>query len=148
MHIQIFITRNSSICTADIEGKKHIFTRIKDQNSVFFFFFINKFSRFAIPNHSSPISMSMQSLKKISQKLLKLESGNEALTDGRTDGHSKRFGGYNIIPRGIKSKCFRAEISDRKKTTCSNIQHKIRDERFLNHKVATGNNNKITAVTA
>ena len=47
--------------------------------------FINEFSLFAIPNHSSPISMSMQSLKKIGQKLLRLESGNEALTDGRTD---------------------------------------------------------------
>ena len=43
--------------------------------------------------------MSMQSLKKIGQKVLKLEHGNEALTDGRTtDGHSN-FGGYNIIPR-------------------------------------------------
>ena len=40
--------------------------------------------------------MSMQSLKKIGQKLLKLESGNEALTDGRT---LKIFGGFNIIPR-------------------------------------------------
>ena len=30
--------------------------------------------------------MSMQSLKKIGQKLLKLESGNEALMDGRMDG--------------------------------------------------------------
>ena len=40
--------------------------------------------------------MSMQSLKKIRQKLLKLESENEALTDGRI---LKRFGGYNIIPR-------------------------------------------------
>ena len=39
--------------------------------------------------------MSMQSLKKIGQKLLKLESGNEALMDGRT---LKIFGGYNIIP--------------------------------------------------
>ena len=29
--------------------------------------------------------MSMQSLKKIAQKLLKLESGNEALTDGRSN---------------------------------------------------------------
>ena len=37
--------------------------------------------------------MSTQSLKKTGQKLLKLESGNEALTDG----HSI-FGGYNIIP--------------------------------------------------
>ena len=32
--------------------------------------------------------MFMQSLKKIGQKLPKLESENEALTDGRTDGHS------------------------------------------------------------
>ena len=53
--------------------------------------FINEFSPFAIPNHSSPISMTMQSLKKIGQNLLKLESGNEALTDGRT---LKIFGGY------------------------------------------------------
>ena len=29
--------------------------------------------------------MSMQSLKKIGQKLLKLESGNEALMDGRSN---------------------------------------------------------------
>ena len=49
--------------------------------------------------------MSMQSLKKIGQKVLKLEHGNEALTDGQmdgrmTDGHSK-FRGYNIIPRQV-----------------------------------------------
>ena len=46
--------------------------------------------------------MSMQSLKKIGQKLLKLESGNEALTDRRMDGQTQKFklfGGYNIIPR-------------------------------------------------
>ena len=40
---------------------------------------INEFSPFAIPNHSSLISMSMQTLKKIGQKLLELEK--------RTDGH-------------------------------------------------------------
>ena len=40
--------------------------------------------------------MSMQSLKKIGQKLLKLESGNEALTNGQS---LKQFGGYTIIPR-------------------------------------------------
>ena len=45
---------------------------------------MNEFSPFAIPNHSSPTSMSMQRLKKIGQKLLKLESGNEALTDGHS----------------------------------------------------------------
>ena len=84
--------------------------------------FINEFSPFAIQNHSSPISMSMQSLKKIGQKLLMLESGNKALTDGRMDGQTdgsdgqtdgldgqtdgwtdtqnfKFFGGYNIISR-------------------------------------------------
>ena len=62
--------------------------------------FMNEFSPFSIPNHSFPISISMQDLKKIGQKLLKFESGNEALTDGRPDGRTlKRFGGYNIIPR-------------------------------------------------
>ena len=37
--------------------------------------------------------MSMQSLKKIGQKLLKLEPGNEALTDGRTDTPTFRVKG-------------------------------------------------------
>ena len=82
--------QNSSICSEDIE-EKHIYTLIKGHN----FLFINEFSSFAIPNHSSPISMSMQSLKKIGHKLLKIESGNEALTDGRT---LKIFRGYNICP--------------------------------------------------
>ena len=59
--------------------------------------FINKFSPNAIPNYTSAISMSMQSLKKIGQKLLELETGNEAPTDGRTDRHSKRFGGYTVM---------------------------------------------------
>ena len=45
--------------------------------------FINKFSPFAIPNHYSPISMSMQSLKKIGQKLLKLRVRKWS-ADGRT----------------------------------------------------------------
>ena len=69
MHIQ-----NSSICSEDIE-EKHIFTSIKGHNS-----FINKFNPFAIPNHSSLISMSMQSLKIIGQKLLELESRNNMFT--------------------------------------------------------------------
>ena len=43
--------------------------------------------------------MSMQSLKKISQKLLKLESGNEALKDGQT---LKIFGGYNVLKTKYK----------------------------------------------
>ena len=42
----------------------------------------------------------MQSVKKIGQKLLKLESGNEALTE---DGHFnfKVFGGYNTKSGGV-----------------------------------------------
>ena len=47
--------------------------------------FQNEICPLAIPYHSSPIPMSMQSLKKIGQKVLKLEHGNEALTDRRTD---------------------------------------------------------------
>ena len=55
--------------------------------------FLNEIIPLAIPYHSSPISMYMQSLKKIGQKVLKLEHGNEALTDirtndGRTDTQS------------------------------------------------------------
>ena len=52
--------------------------------------FINEFSPFAIPNHSSLISTSVQSLKKVDQTLLKLESGNEALTLGWTDTQTVR----------------------------------------------------------
>ena len=59
---------------------------------------MNEFSPSAIPNHSSLISMSMQSLKKIGQKLLKLESGNEALTDGRTVKISKFSEGITKYP--------------------------------------------------
>ena len=70
--------QNSFICSEDIEEKLH-------QSRDITLLFINEFSPFAIPNHSSPISMSMQSLKKIGQKLLKQVSGNEALTDGQTD---------------------------------------------------------------
>ena len=51
--------------------------------------FLNEISPLAIPYHSSPIPMSMQSLKKIGQKVLKLEHGNEALMDGQTDGRTE-----------------------------------------------------------
>ena len=70
--------QNSFICFEDIEENTFL-----HQSRAITLLFINEFSPFAIPNHSFPISMSVQSLKKISQKLLKLESGNEALTDGR-----------------------------------------------------------------
>ena len=50
--------------------------------------FQNEISPLAIPYHSSPIPMSMQSLKKTGQKVLKLEHRNEALTDKQTDGRT------------------------------------------------------------
>ena len=40
--------------------------------------FLNEIIPLAIPYLSSPIPMSMQSLKKIGKKVLKLEHGNEA----------------------------------------------------------------------
>ena len=40
--------------------------------------FLNEIIPLAIPYHSSPIPMSVQSLKKIGKKVLKLEHGNEA----------------------------------------------------------------------
>ena len=40
--------------------------------------FLNEIIPLAIPYHSSPIPMSMQSLKKICKKVLKLEHRNEA----------------------------------------------------------------------
>ena len=45
--------------------------------------------------------MSMQSLKEIGQKLLKLESENEVLTEGRTDGQTLKISKFSegIIPR-------------------------------------------------
>ena len=73
--------------------------------------FLNEIIPLAISYHSSPIPMSMLSLKKIGKKVLKLDHANQALmegqtdrwtdrgwTDRRTDGHSK-FRGYNTIPR-------------------------------------------------
>ena len=40
--------------------------------------FLNEIIPLAIPFHSCPIPMPMQSLKKIGKKVLKLEHGNEA----------------------------------------------------------------------
>ena len=39
--------------------------------------FLNEIVPLAIPYHSSPIPMAMESLKKIGKKVLKLEHGNE-----------------------------------------------------------------------
>ena len=95
MHIQNFIKNHPF-------GLKILRKNTLHQSRAITLLYIN--SPFAIPNHSSPISMSRQNLKKIGQKLLKLESGNEALTGGRTNGRTlKRFGGYSIIPRHKKN---------------------------------------------
>ena len=92
-------------------GKKGTKVRARKQSAKHFWhtsraitlFFQNEISPLAIPYHSSPIPMSMQSLKKIGQKILKLAQKQSVdgqmdgwWTDGRTDGHSK-FGGYNMI---------------------------------------------------
>ena len=58
---------------------------------------IKEFSPTAIPNHSSPITMSMQSLKKTTQVRVWKWSA-DWWTDGQTDRRS-RFRRYNIIPR-------------------------------------------------
>ena len=71
MHIQNLIEIHKSIHTILSINK------ILHQSRALTLLFMNKFTPFAIPNHSSLISMSKQSLKKIGQKLLKLESGND-----------------------------------------------------------------------
>ena len=52
--------------------------------------FLNEISLFPIPYYSFPISVPMQSFKKIGQKVQKLEHRNKALTD-RTDGRMDRW---------------------------------------------------------
>ena len=97
MHIQTFI----KICPFVLKIlRKNTFL---NQSRAITLLFIYEFSPFAIQNHSSLISMSMQSLKKINQKLLQLESGNEALKGEQmhrqTEGWTlKQFGWYNIMP--------------------------------------------------
>ena len=82
MHIQNFIKIHPFVLNI---LRKNTFLH---QSRAITLLLINEFSPFAIPNFSSPISMSMQRLKKIGQKLLKLECGNEALMAGRTDGRT------------------------------------------------------------
>ena len=82
-----------------IESGNNFLTSIKDHNSGL----IDEIYPSTIPNYSFLISTLIQSLKKMGQKMLKIESGNEALTDGCTDGRTLKRkslnGGYNIIPR-------------------------------------------------
>ena len=79
IHIQIFIEIYPFVLKILRKNK------FLHQSRAITLLFINEFSPFAIPNNSSLISMSMQSLK-ICQKLLKVVSRNEALTDGHSNG--------------------------------------------------------------
>ena len=74
--------QNVSICSADIE-EKHIFTSLKGDNSVVY----KRIQSICNPKPLLPDINVHAKFEEIGQKLLKLESGNEALTDG-TDGHS------------------------------------------------------------
>ena len=65
MHIQKFIKINPFVLKI---LRKNTFLH---QSRAITLLFINEFGPFAIPSHSSLISMSMHSLKKIGQKLLK-----------------------------------------------------------------------------
>ena len=60
--------------------------------------FLNEIIPLAIPYHSSPIPMSMQGLKKIGEKVLKLEHGNKAQNI------------FDIHP-GPKLCCFRTKLA-------------------------------------
>ena len=84
MHIQNFIKIHPSVLKI---LRKNTFLH---KSRAITLLFINEFSPFAIPNHSSLISMSMRSLKKISQKLFKLVSGNKVLTNRQTDKMVRR----------------------------------------------------------
>ena len=78
--------------------------------------FTNEFSPFAIPNHSTLILMSMQRLKKLGQKLLKLESGNNIFTSIK--GHN--FVVYNWPRPKWPKMCWRAVKKKKKKNQTRN----------------------------
>ena len=94
--------KNPSVCSEDIE-KKHIL----HESRTITLLFINECRLFAIWNHSSLISMSMQSLQNIDQKLFTFKPETKRWwtyrqTDGRTDRQAlNRFEGYNTITRHI-----------------------------------------------
>ena len=67
--------QNSSIGSEDIEENTFL-----HQSRAITLLFIQEFSPFACQNHSTLISVFMQTLKKIGQKLLKPESGNDIFT--------------------------------------------------------------------
>lgn len=56
---------------------------------------VNKICPFPSPNHSIPLSMSMQGFKEIHKRLFKLESGKEVLMDQLMDVQTLRWN--NII---------------------------------------------------
>ena len=92
MHIQNFIKNHPFVLKI---LRKNTFLH---QSMAIALLLINEFSPFAIPNHSSLISKSMQSLKKIGEKLHNLESRNDIFTSIK--GHnSVIYRGYiRILP--------------------------------------------------
>ena len=96
----IKLYQNSSFCSEEL--RKNTFLH---KSRAITLLFIYEFSLFAIPNHSSLISMSMQSLKKIGQKLHKLrvrkrstDRWKDGQTDGRMDTQTVRRVLYNTPP--------------------------------------------------
>ena len=95
-------------CPCNVWRKSVKTTQIKSPETTFLhrsraitLLFTNEFSPFAIPNHSSPISMSMQNLKKSVKNYSSQSTETKRWrTDGWTDTQKfKIFGGYHIIPR-------------------------------------------------
>ena len=78
MHIQYFIKIHPFVLKI---LRKNIFLH---QSRTITLLLMNEFSPFAIPNHSSPISMAMQSLKKIGQKTTQVRVRKRS-ADGWTD---------------------------------------------------------------
>ena len=77
MHIQNFIKIHLFVLKI---YRKNTFLH---QSRAITLLFMNKFSPFAIPNYSTLISMFMQSLKKMGQKLLKLSPETTFLYQSR-----------------------------------------------------------------
>ena len=85
MHIQNFIKIHPFVLKI---LRKNTFLH---QSRAITLLFVYKFSPFAIPNHTTLISMSMQSLKKPGHKLLNLESGNDIFTSIKSHNSVEKF---------------------------------------------------------
>ena len=93
MHVQNFIKIHPFVLKT---LRKNTFLH---QSRAITLLFINKYSPFAIPNHSSQISMSMQSLKTIGQKLLKSPETKRWRMGGQADVPTK--GTFWLAPHSL-----------------------------------------------